>query len=115
MISSVLTFPTPKLLIPLSLEVALGVHKVKTRENTRGGIFFRVEFSFSVRLPYHFVLSSYLCSIRSTLNFDFLLQTSTYVSSHFPEYWTNPEEFDPYRFDDEELVKRYLILGSYKT
>jgi len=32
--------------------------------------------------------------------------TSTYVSSHFPEYWTNPEEFDPYRFDDEELVKR---------
>jgi len=37
---------------------------------------------------------------------DVAILTSTYVSSHFPEYWTNPEEFDPYRFDDEELVKR---------
>ena len=35
------------------------------------------------------------------------LQVSTFVSSHSPELWTSPEEFNPYRFDDEELVKRY--------
>ncbi|KAL9970601.1 hypothetical protein ACROYT_G023006 [Oculina patagonica] len=35
-----------------------------------------------------------------------VIMLSTYVSSHFPEYWTNPEEVNPYRFDDEELVKR---------
>ncbi|XP_078374662.1 cholesterol 24-hydroxylase-like [Oculina patagonica] len=34
------------------------------------------------------------------------IMVSTFVSSHSPEYWTNPEEFNPYRFDDEELVKR---------
>ncbi|KAL9970605.1 hypothetical protein ACROYT_G023010 [Oculina patagonica] len=37
---------------------------------------------------------------------DVAVLSSTYVSSHFPDYWTNPEEFNPYRFDDEELVKR---------
>ena len=42
----------------------------------------------------------------------FSLQTSTYVSSHFPEYWNNPEEFNPYRFDDEELVKRYFSRNT---
>ena len=35
------------------------------------------------------------------------LQVSTFVSSHSPAFWTNPEEFNPYRFDDEETVKRY--------
>ena len=35
------------------------------------------------------------------------LQVSTFVSSHSPEIWTNPEEFNPYRFDDEEVAKRY--------
>ena len=40
------------------------------------------------------------------------LQVSTFVSSHSPEFWTNPEEFNPYRFDDEELVKRYENLQT---
>lgn len=39
------------------------------------------------------------------------LQVSTFVSSHSPELWTNPEEFNPYRFDDEELVKRYVYTN----
>jgi len=34
------------------------------------------------------------------------LMMSSFVCSHSPEFWTNPEEFDPYRFDNEELVKR---------
>ncbi|KAM7429821.1 hypothetical protein ABFA07_019388 [Porites harrisoni] len=34
------------------------------------------------------------------------VMTSTYVSSHFPEYWNKPEEYNPYRFEDEELLKR---------
>jgi len=34
------------------------------------------------------------------------IMASTYVSSHLPEYWDNPEDFNPYRFDDEELIKR---------
>ena len=37
----------------------------------------------------------------------FSSQASTYVSSRFPEYWDNPEDFNPYRFDDEELIKRF--------
>ena len=35
------------------------------------------------------------------------LQLSSYISSHSPEFWTNPEEFNPYRLEDEELLKRY--------
>ncbi|XP_068697552.1 cholesterol 24-hydroxylase-like [Montipora foliosa] len=31
---------------------------------------------------------------------------NTYVSSHLPDYWEKPDEFNPYRFDDEELLKR---------
>jgi len=34
------------------------------------------------------------------------LQVSTFVSSHSPEFWTKPEEFNPNRFEDEELLKR---------
>ena len=29
------------------------------------------------------------------------------MGSHFPEYWKNPEEFNPYRFDDGEVLRRY--------
>ena len=29
------------------------------------------------------------------------------MASHFPEYWKNPEEFNPYRFDDGEVLRRY--------
>ena len=29
------------------------------------------------------------------------------MASHFPEYWKNPEEFNPYRFDDDEVLRRY--------
>ena len=39
----------------------------------------------------------------------FALQVSSYVSSHLPEYWKDPEEFNPYRFDDEELLKRWYL------
>ena len=50
----------------------------------------------------------------------FCLQTSTYVSSHFPEYWNKPEEYNPYRFEDEELLKRCvqtadILLQSFKA
>ncbi|XP_020609150.1 cholesterol 24-hydroxylase-like [Orbicella faveolata] len=34
------------------------------------------------------------------------LMVSSFVNSHSPEFWTNPEEFNPYRFDNEELVRR---------
>ena len=44
------------------------------------------------------------CYCKSNL---FNLQVSSFVSSHSPEYWTNPEEFNPYRLDDEEHLKRY--------
>ncbi|RMX49247.1 hypothetical protein pdam_00013570 [Pocillopora damicornis] len=37
---------------------------------------------------------------------DVAIITSTYVASHFPEYWKNPEEFNPYRFDDGEVLRR---------
>ena len=43
------------------------------------------------------------------------LQMSSFVCSHSPEFWTNPEEFDPYRFDNEELVKRYMCLSTNET
>ena len=36
-------------------------------------------------------------------------QMSTFASSQSPKYWTNPEEFNPYRFDDEEVLKRYWV------
>lgn len=39
------------------------------------------------------------------------LMVSSFVCSHSPQFWTNPEEFNPYRFDDEELVRR----SSYTT
>ena len=50
----------------------------------------------------------------------FCLQTSTYVSSHFPEYWNKPEEYNPYRFEDEELLKRCvqtadILLQNFKA
>ena len=45
-----------------------------------------------------------LCGLKGTL---VNLQVSTYVSSHSPEFWTKPEEFNPNRLDDEELLKRY--------
>ena len=35
---------------------------------------------------------------------------STFASSRSPKYWTKPEEFNPYRFDDEEQLKRYIVL-----
>jgi len=37
---------------------------------------------------------------------DTAIMVSTFVSSHSPEYWTNPEEFNPYRLEDEEHLKR---------
>ena len=48
------------------------------------------------------------CSLGSF--FSFSLQLNTYVSSHLPDYWEKPDEFNPYRFDDEELLKRYSEL-----
>lgn len=38
------------------------------------------------------------------------IMVSTFVSSHSPELWTNPEEFDPYRFDDEVKRSHYICL-----
>jgi len=34
------------------------------------------------------------------------IMVSSFVSSHSPEFWTKPEEFNPYRLEDEELLKR---------
>lgn len=50
----------------------------------------------------------------------FCPQTSTYVSSHFPEYWNKPEKYNPYRFEDEELLKRCvqtadILLQNFKA
>ncbi|XP_058947427.2 cholesterol 24-hydroxylase [Pocillopora verrucosa] len=33
------------------------------------------------------------------------IMLSTFASSRSPKYWTKPEEFNPYRFDDEEQLK----------
>ena len=42
------------------------------------------------------------------------------MSSHFPEYWNKPEEYNPYRFEDEELLKRCvqtadILLQNFKA
>lgn len=34
------------------------------------------------------------------------IMLSTFASSRSPKYWSKPEEFNPYRFDDEEELKR---------
>ena len=49
---------------------------------------------------------SFTKNVRSFVCF---LQTSSFTSGRYPEFWDNPEEFDPYRFGDEEINKRWVL------
>lgn len=57
-------------------------------------------------------VDSYSLTPTLTLEKDTLVQVSTYALHHSPQYWPDPERFDPDRFSSERkhLIQPYTYL-----